>query len=223
MEKIFDQFINNFQNRFSSIVLANIGEDSLRYDFFSALKDILNLSTHEMQIEYPVHFDHFEKRNTKGSKRNEGPKIDLYVSKGGFNSCFEFAMFKGNVTNSPTPDTEHTFKMLNDFLRLGIQSHFTNAECYFICLAIKKMDGRNLKKNSMLGKFPAIEYEFDCGTLTDICGTYKSAKKIDDRFKKKLLELGITIKSNLILNKDIGSELNKFYPSRILIWRVSCY
>lgn len=219
MQNVFEYFRDLFEKRYSQYSVLELGEDSIRYDFFSALTTKLNMNPWEIQLEYPLHNDTFLPRQNEKRKRNEKPQVDLRVKNANNNFCVEFAFFKRNkVDGSPGNDTAYTFKILNDMMRLGLQSHVTNAEAYFICVADEIMLGKRLTRTD-LPKFPADLYRFDHPSLTDIMSRYKSAKIIDERFHKKLLEFNVTIIAEKVFDELVKSGINKM-ETRALVWKI---
>jgi hypothetical protein len=220
MEKVFRRFKEFFEERYSRISVLDMGEDSVRYDFFSALMDQLQLNPWQIQLEYPLHSGTFYPRKNEKRKRDEKPQIDLYVELGDRSFCVEFAFFKRNkVDGSPGNDTEYAFKILNDLMRLGLQSYSTNSEAYFVCVADEIMLGKQLWSKK-LPKFPADTYKFNHPELVDIMEDYKSAKKIDERFLKRFAETNLTITAKKVFDEVVQSGLNTM-QTRALVWKIS--
>jgi len=192
----------------------------VRYDFFYSLIEILKLNPWDIQLEHPIHSESFIPRENAKRKRDEKPQIDLWVEKGDIRICFEFAIFKRNkVDRSPINDTEYAFKVLNDFLRLGLHAYLTRSEAYFVCVADAMMLGRQLSSKK-IPAFPGGKYEFNHLGLTDIMVGYISSKKIDIRFHSKLKEHNLKIKADLVFNELLESALNKL-ETRVLIWKIT--
>ncbi len=219
MQTVFESFRDLFEKRYSQYSVLELGEDSIRYDFFSALTTKLKLNPWEIQLEYPLHNDTFLPRQNEKRKRDEKPQVDMWVKNADNNFCVEFAFFKRNkVDGSPGNDTEYAFKILNDIMRLGLQSYITKSEAYFVCIADEIMLCKRLSRTN-LPAFPADSYRFDYTLLTDIMSRYKSAKKIDERFQKKLLELNLTINAEKVFDKLVKSEINKM-ETKALVWKI---
>ncbi len=220
METVFTRYRELFQQRYGKVSSLNMGEDSIRYDFFLALQEMKVIHPWEIQLEHPLHLDSFVSNLHENSKRKEKPQVDLMIDTDTVKMCVEFAFFRRN--SNPTGGikvTENTFKMLNDFMRLALHSHHTKCASYFVCVADKKMLGYQLGDGS-LGIFPAVQYVFDHTLLSVMVENYKSGKKeISDKFLNKLQELNITISANLKYNEVITTELNPL-ETRILIWEV---
>ncbi len=220
MLTVFERFRELFEIRYSLVSVLDLGEDSVRYDFFAALVEQLKLEPWQIQLEYPLHTNTFFPRQNARRKRDEKPQIDLFVKTNDKNFCVEFAIFKRNkVDGSAGNDTEYAFKILNDFMRLGLQAYFTNADAYFVCVADKIMLGKQLWSKK-LPIFPSEVYKFNSVTLADIMLDYKSAKKIDDRFFKKFKELDLTIVAEKIFDELVVSEINQI-ETRTLVWKIN--
>ena len=79
-ERVLNRFKELFTERCDRIPLLNLGEDSVRYDFFIALSEVEKLKPCEIQIEVPIRnsesIQYFIPRDNKKSKRkgsyNEG-------------------------------------------------------------------------------------------------------------------------------------------------------
>ena len=197
-----------------------MGEDSVRYDFFYALQKTKNLHPWELQLEYPIHINAFIPNKVEGSKRNEKPQIDLLVNNHDFKICAEFAMFRRN--SNPDSDiavTENTIKMLNDFVRLALQSYYTNSDAYFVCVADAKMLEYQLNKIENFPVFPGKKYRISFDSIESIITKYKSGKKFDMRFVSKKQELLLEIEANLVFEEQINSTLNPLL-TKILIWKI---
>jgi hypothetical protein len=210
----FEDFKLNFEKRFNKQSILDLGEDSVRYDFFCALMKIYNLQPYDIQVEYPIHKEAFVPRENKKSKRKENPQIDLYFSNyEGFITA-EFGLFKKNGgEKGQINPTEKLFKMLNDMLRLSL-----NAEClpnkeklmhnsYFVCVADSTIIGKKMKKKTMrkvFDSFPCEKYEFNHDDIVNWRENSKSAMKIfDDRFVKKAEELKINIIADRLYREKI--------------------
>lgn len=221
MKSVFTKFKEYFEKRFQKISILDLGEDSVRYDFFLALKEELHVSPWDMQLEHPIVGNAFAPRNDAKSKRKEKPKVDLWVDAQDQKLTFEFGIFKRNsVDNSPINDTEYAFKILNDLMRLALVKHLTKCDAYFVCVADAMMLGRQLS-HKKLSAFPSRSYTFNHTELVDIMANYDSAKKIDSRFLVQLDRLNVRVIANLVFNERIVSPLNTL-ETRILVWEVTC-
>jgi len=178
-KQVFDKYKELFEERCSKIKLLDIGEDSIRYDFFIALSEIENLSPSDIQLEYSIHKSAFRERQNKNSKRKEKPQIDLVVETGKHNLNFEFGLFRQNSNEDGSINkTARTVKILNDMIRLALDSYFTNRQAYFICVADDKMLGHQLR-SKILGKFPS-DYEINKELIQN--QKEKKTSDFDDRF-----------------------------------------
>lgn len=249
MIQVFNLFKEYFSKRYSEISVLHLNEDSLRYDFFLALMNEKQLQPHELLIEHPLSELTFQNLIKEGSKRKLKPLIDLMVSTNDINVCFEFAFFRRNSNpNGPTSITENLYKMLNDFIRLGLQSHISSSDAYFVCVADETMMGRRLN-NKLFDSFPAKRYEFDNRYLEQAIKGYKfnkipndndmvrdgstrleikgivetkkyiSSKKLDKKFTSKLDELKLKVISELVFEEKVESVKNEF-ETWMLIWKV---
>lgn len=45
MEDVFNRFKELFEQRFQRVLVTNMGEDSVRYDFFLALQEVMSLNS----------------------------------------------------------------------------------------------------------------------------------------------------------------------------------
>lgn len=220
MEKVFTRYKELFHQRYGKVSSLNMGEDSIRYDFFLALQEMKVLNPWEIQLEHPLHLDSFVSNLHENSKRKEKPQVDLMIDTDTVKMCVEFAFFRRNSNpESNIKVTENTFKMINDFMRLALHSHNVKCKSYFICVADSKMLGRQLWDKTF-EIFPSLQYKFDHESLLVLVENFKSGKKqINDKFLNKLKELNLTIVANLIYNEAVTTELNPL-ETRILIWEV---
>lgn len=219
MEQIFTLFTTLFEKRYSLNSVLNLGEDSVRYDFFVALKNALQLESWQIQLEHPIDSRTFVSNKHEKSKRDEKPQIDLWVNEDICKIAVEFAFFKRNkVDGSPGNDTEYAFKILNDFMRLGLQVYYTKCEAYFVCVADEIMLGKQLNRTN-LPTFPGQHYVFNSEALKLSMNKYKSAKKIDTRFFNRFKEINFTITADLVFNQQIISAVNPMM-TKALVWEV---
>ena len=230
MKSTFDQFKNNFEKRFQLNSILNLGEDSVRYDFFDALKSRWNLEVHQIQLEFPLSKEHFNSFINPNSKRPENPQLDLLVSTETIKIIAEFALFKRNGNlNGAVNFSERIFKMFNDFIRLGNSLTSFKGEAYFICIADSKMLGSNFR-NSKFESFPALNYSLAFKDLIDLTNMYKSGVKIDKRFLSKTEELGIEIQAKLVYNEKIMNPIKEsdsgifednHLETRVIVYKIS--
>jgi len=214
--QVFAKFKTLFEDRCSKINLLNIGEDSVRYDFFIALSDIKKLKASDIQLEYSIHKSAFNERKNKNSKRKEKPQIDLVVEAENLKLNFEFGLFRKNSNEKGSINkTARTVKMLNDMIRLALDSHYTKRESYFICVADDKMLGHQLR-TKILGKFPS-DYEIN----KELIKKQKENKtsNFDERFLAVLKKTDLNINSKIVFNQEIEAKLIN-QETRIIIWNV---
>lgn len=214
--QVFDRYKDLFEERCSKIKLLDIGEDSVRYDFFIALSEIEKLKPCDIQLEYSIHKSAFKERLNKNSKRKEKPQIDLVVETEKRKLNFEFGLFRQNSNEEGSINkTARTVKMINDMVRLAVDSYFTNRESYFICVADDKMLGHQLQ-SKILGKFPS-DYEINKELIKK--QKEKKTSDFDDRFLVVFNKHDLTIKSKIVFNQKVEAKLiNR--ETRIIIWNV---
>lgn len=216
-EKVLEKYKQLLQLRLNEMPLLNLGEDTIRYDFFCALAEVEKLQPHEIQIEYPMNIQSFIIRNNTKSKRKEKPQIDLVVEKLGLNLSVEFALFRQNSNEEGTINkTARTVKMLNDMIRLGLDSYHTKRKGYFICVADDKMLGHQLQ-SKIISKFPS-----DYLITMNVVNKQKEMKTcaFDDRFIKKFEMMKCSFKAKLIYNENLEAE-KITRETRILVWELT--
>ncbi|CAN5125009.1 hypothetical protein BH09BAC5_BH09BAC5_18950 [soil metagenome] len=214
--QVFNKYKNIFEERCDKIKLLDVGEDSVRYDFFIALSEIEKLRPSDIQLEYSIHKSAFKARLNANSKRKEKPQIDLVVETAKHKLNFEFALFRQNSNEEGSINkTARTVKMLNDMIRLALDSQFTKRESYFICVADDKMLGHQLQ-SKLLGKFPS-DYEINKGLIKK--QKEKKTSDFDDRFLTVFNELDLKIKTKIVFNQKVEAKMiNR--ETRIIIWNV---
>jgi hypothetical protein len=221
MEEVFLEFKRLFEIRYNQISVLNMGEDSVRYDFFTALQKIKGLEPWQLQLEYPLHENSFIPNLKKGSKRNEKPQVDLWVNEPDIKLCVEFGMFRRNSNDKgDIAVTENTIKMLNDFIRVALHSHCASCEGYFVCIADAKMLDYQLLKSKALPAFPGKQYKFNYSVVESLINMYKSAKKFDMRFVNRKKELALDITSDLVFCDQVMSQTNPL-KTLALVWKVN--
>lgn len=204
MINTFNDFKSNFEMRFNQQSILNLGEDSVRYDFFIAFMNKLKLQPCDIQVEFPINPNAFTSNLNPNSKRKENPQIDLYCMHPIKVITAEFGLFKRNsnpdgIVNS----SEKIFKMLNDMLRLSLNKLYTPSESFFICVADSTILGTQMR-NNILPAFPSPLYTFDYNDINNWVNTIKSAKsKFDSRFVHKANQLGLSINAELVYNQAI--------------------
>ena len=204
MINTFNAFKMNFERRFNLQSILDLGEDSVRYDFFIALMNSNNLQSHDIQVESPIHNNSFVSNLNPNSKRQENPQIDLFCKLPHNLMTAEFGLFKRNSNpNGSVNATEKVFKMLNDMLRLSLNQIYNPNESFFICVADSKILGAQMR-NNILAAFPAVGYSFNYMDINTWIKDLKSAEAIfDKRFVEKANTLQIAITAELIFNERI--------------------
>jgi hypothetical protein len=204
MINTFNEFKTNFERRFNLQSILDLGEDSVRYDFFIALMNNNNLQPHDIQVEFPIHSNSFVSNLNPNSKRQENPQIDLLCSHPTEVITAEFGLFKRNSNpNGSVNATEKVFKMLNDMLRLSLNQIYYPNESFFICVADSKILGAQMR-NNILPAFPAAKYSFNYMDLNTWIRDLKSAEVVfDKRFVDKANILQLSIDAELVFNEQI--------------------
>lgn len=235
MTNTFIEFKRNFENRFNLQSILDLGEDSVRYDFFIAFMNNNNLQPCDIQVEYPINPNAFVSNPNPNSKRKENPQIDLFCNHPDTAITAEFGLFKRNSNpNSPVNASEKVFKMLNDMLRLSLNQIFNSNEAFFICVADSKILGKKMRKN-ILPDFPAANYVFNHIDINTWIRNLKSARSsFDKRFVNKANVLQLSINAELVFNQrienpaqpELEANLNAFpatnnLETRVLIYRIT--
>lgn len=204
MLNTFNTFNANFERRFNLQSILDLGEDSVRYDFFIAFMNTNNFQPHNIQIEYPINSNAFVSNLHPNSKRKENPQIDLFCSHPNSVITAEFGLFKRNSNPNGTVNApERVFKMLNDMLRLSLNQLYYPNESYFVCVADSKILGAQMR-NNILPAFPAPIYSFNYLDINAWINNLKSAKIVfDKRFVDKANILQLSIKAELVFNRQI--------------------
>lgn len=214
--KVFEKFTELFKLRCDNYALLNFGEDSVRYDFFCAISEILKLEPWQIQLEYAMNNKSYTLRGNANSKRKEKPMLDLIVDYKKTNICVEFGLFRQNSNEKGNINkTNRTIKMVNDMIRLSLESHYSKRDAYFVCVADEKMLNHQLR-SKLLGKFPT-NYLITTDTIHEII-LLKSGG-LDLRFITKFNSLKSIIKANLIYEAEINARKTVF-QTKILIWEV---
>jgi len=227
MKSTFNKFKANFENRFNLQSILDLGEDSVRYDFFIAFMNNNNLQPHDIQVEYPINSNAFVSSPHPNSKRKENPQIDLYCSLPNNLITAEFGIFKRNSNpNGSINAPEKVFKMLNDMLRLSLNQIYCPNESYFICVADSKILGSQMR-NNILPAFPSPNYSFNYLDINTWINELKSAKAVfDKRFVDKANILKLSINADLVFNQQILNlaqqhlETNNL-ETRALVYKIS--
>ena len=217
INRVLNRFIELFIERCDRVPLLNLGEDSVRYDFFIAVLEVEKLKPSEIQIEFPINDQSFILRNNEKSKRKEKPLMDLVIDKGELRFCAEFGLFRQNRNEEGSINkTARTVKMINDMIRLGIDSYYTKRKAYFICVADDKMLGHQLRSGILEG-FPS-DYTISMDMVKQQMKNRTAA--FDERFIKKFEEMKCSFQANLLFNEEIKAEkINR--ETRIIIWEIT--
>ena len=224
MIQTFNNFRDKFQERFNRNSILNLGEDSVRYDFFIGLMETKNLQTYQIQVEHPIHPGAYIPRQALNAKRNENPQIDLFLNTPELKITCEFGLFKRDSNlNGNANTTEKQFKLINDLLRLSLNKVFIDNKAYFICVADASILGAQMRGN-VLPQFPADNYNFDYLDLNNWIQNIKSAeKKIDQRFIEKANQIQLSINAELFYNQPLINPIDiadNLLETRILIYRI---
>lgn len=224
MLKNLDEFKTNFENRFNLYSILDLGEDSVRYDFFISFMNSYGLQPHDIQMEYPVHPMSYLPNNNPNSKREENPQIDLFCSHPNKIITAEFGLFKRNSNpDSSINETEKVFKMLNDMLRLSLNKINFPSDPYFVCIADSKILGKQMRK-VVLPPFPSLIYSFDYSDINEWIIKSKSAKSIfDPRFSAKAAELKLSVNAKLIFNQRLNNPtqiVTNNLETRVLVYKI---
>lgn len=214
-----DVFLNHkllLEDRLNKLYLIQIGEDSIRYDFFVSLMQTLNLKPSQIQIEFPLHENTFIPKNEKISYRNEKPLIDLKIMEENLRISVEFGLFKQNSNENGTIDkTARLIKTINDMIRVALESHYTNSKGYFICVADEKMLKHQIR-SKVFGPFPS-SYEITMEKIDILL--QKKTSDFDNRFLKVFNQMNKTITSRLVYDKKLEAVKIR-NEARLCVWEV---
>ena len=235
MINTFNEFKANFERRFNLQSILDLGEDSVRYDFFIAFMTNENLRPHDIQLEYPINQNAFVSNLNPNSKRKENPQIDLYCSHPNRVITAEFGLFKRNSNPDGSVNApEKVFKMLNDMLRLRLNQMFNANEAFFICVADSKILESRMR-NDILPTFPAINYAFNYLDINEWIENLKSAQtSFDKKFVDRANNLQLSVNAELVFNQRIlnppllamARNLDTFpatnqLETRVLVYKIS--
>ena len=200
-----------------------MGEDSVRYDFFQALQEVKKLNPWDIQVEVPLGSNAFNPNQERSPRttRGEKPVMDLVVNLPHLKICGEFGLFRKNRNDEGSINTtSRTFKMLNDFIRLGIYSHLNSSQGYFVCVADKFMLDHQVR-DKRLPKFPGNGYEFHYHKIEQLIGTSNTARKaVHDRFLHRFRDLDLHMQAELVYDPSIRTSLNDV-ETKLLIWKIT--
>jgi hypothetical protein len=224
MINTFNEFKTNFERRFILQSILDLGEDSVRYDFFIAFMNNNNLQPHDIQLEYPINSNAFVSNLHPNSKRKENPQIDLYCSHPNKVITAEFGLFKRNSNpNGSVNAPEKVFKMLNDMLRLSLNQLYCSNESYFVCIADSKILGAQMR-NNIIPAFPAPIYTFNYLDINTWINDLKSAEVVfDNRFVDKANILQLSIMAELVFNQQILNPAQQHLDTNNLETRALVY
>jgi len=216
MIELFNKYKNLLEERLDKLPLLNIGEDSIRYDFFAALMETYSFRPSQIRLEVAIHQNCFVPVKDIKALRKEKPMVDLVVKEPELHISVEFGLFRQNSNKDGTINkTARTVKMLNDMIRVALEKHFTGTRGLFICVADHKMLGHQLS-SKILGRFPS-----DYLITNDIIERQlkKKTNQFDRRFLKVFQPMNSQIRSELIYNRLLkAKQINN--PTYLLIWDV---
>ena len=239
MEKVFDYFFENVKKRLSyQRSFTQFGEDSIRYDFFTALQEELKIEPYLFYLEHPFPETEFIKTKIKresGQGRNdEKPEFDLRVDSTKLLSegiVAEFGFFREPIIGKL--DVSGAMgKILNESSRLCLLKNFKdykNHKALLIIVTDETMiyygkPNKNGKKKR--GAKPKVLIEDEISVNNTILSSVgKTIKKtIKEGFTLKLDEYKITpiakriysrIELDPISNKEWGIWIWEITPEKI--------
>jgi len=214
MKGLFDNYKTLLEERLNHKRLLEIGEDSIRYDFFVALMTTYDLKPHQIELEVPLHKDCFVTNQHTNSTNKEKPRIDLVVKNELINLSIEFGLFRENSNENGTINkTFRTVKMVNDMLRASLQAKITESKGLFLCVADHKIIGHKLRSGH-LGVFPS-DYIIDKEYL--LFQREQKTNNIDTRFLCSFIPLNQKIHAKIVYNEQLHAR-NVSNETRVIIW-----
>jgi len=216
MQNLFHNYKKLLEERLDRMPLLAIGEDSIRYDFFVSLMETYTLRASQIQIEVPINHQCFIPAKEKISFRNEKPLIDLVVDEKDLKLSVEFGLFRQNSNENGTIDkTARLVKLLNDMVRVSLESYFNSTKGLFICVADSKMLGHQIR-SGIVNRFPA-----DYLITNDIIDhqLQQRTNKFDKRFLNVFRPLNRSIESRLVYNETLTANYIK-KQTKLLVWDV---
>jgi len=217
MDKLFDTYGQLLEKRLDRYRLLNIGEDTIRYDFFAALMQSFDLEPHQIQLEVAINGQCFVPMKNTASKRGEKPLIDLVVNEDKIKLSAEFGLFRQNSNEDGTINqTARTVKMLNDMIRVSLESHFTGTKGYFICIADHKMLGHQMRSR-IIERFPASYHINNPLIMHQLA---QKTNNFDARFLNVFTAMDRGINSELVYNRLLQAAQIQL-ETRLLIWEVT--
>lgn len=219
-ENVFHDFAKLFDERFRRNSIIAISEDALRYDFFNAATKVFELRPWEIHVEYPFPEETYHSLKNTRARRMENPKVDMSFIIGKERNYFEFGLFKRNGNKDGQINaTARIYKMFNDFMRLSILKRIDpDCKAFFVCVADQKILGHKLQ-NEHIHKFPAKLYSVSGDMMDKFSKTKTGKNNIDDKFLRKLKQLDLSIKAQLIYERELTAGINEL-ETRVVIWEV---
>ena len=215
-QEVFKKFNERLSNRLNHFGLSEIREDSIRYDFFLALAEVENLESWDIQLEWPINSNSYVARDNADSKRKEKPLLDLVVDIGKLKIDIEFGLFRQNSNNKGSINkTNRAVKMMNDMIRLCLDSYYAKRDALFICVADHKMIGHQLR-TEIIGPFPS-DYQITKSKIKKQQKTKTS--NFDPRFLEVFFNKNFEVDAKIIYN-EILSAKKVTNETRIIVWRV---
>lgn len=80
LTQLMGTFCKRFLQRTDAYSLLEMGEDSVRYDFFLAIIEVFGRGSYKILLEKAIAQGAINLNNTEGSKRTEKPKLDISLS-----------------------------------------------------------------------------------------------------------------------------------------------
>ena len=236
MNDLFLIFQNLVATRLHSCgSFTSFGEDSIRYDFYTALMRQYGLDPHQIILEQPIPPSQFEQRQRLGiggrGRHEDKPEFDLRVDPTNelpYGILAEFAYFR--KPQNATLDVSGAYgKILNEMHRLALLKHYRNLEptygyadfsdykCLLICVTDSVMLDYG---NGTRGRKPAhnildvfqLDQEFLSPPLANVI-----IESIEPRFANKARTLNIVPTGNRIYNAQNHLGNQKW---SIWIWEV---
>lgn len=187
LTQLMGTFCKRFLQRTEAYSLLDMGEDSVRYDFFLAVMEVFGKESYEIRLEKAITEGAFNLNNTKGSKRKEKPKLDLSFTLDEREHNFEFGLFRRNSNlEGPINTTERFGKFLNDAVRLSNYSTVQSSIGYLVYVADDKFIDYEPKPLGF-NQFPADFYSLIPKGYAEL--PKSTTKAIDQRFLTKAGEL----------------------------------
>lgn len=216
MQNLFQNYKKLLEERLGRKPLLSIGEDSIRYDFFVSLMETYKFRASQIQIEVPINHQCFIPAKEKISYRNEKPLIDLVVDEEDFKISVEFGLFRQNSNEKGSIDkTARLVKLLNDMVRVALESYFTKTRGLFICVADSKMLGHQIR-SKIVNRFPA-DYIITNNIIDH--QLQQKTNKFDKRFLNVFQPLNRSIESRLIYNETLTANYIE-KETKLLVWDI---